>query len=83
MDRKIYVGLPDLEARKEILRIQMNSIPHEDAEVSPTIAVTSDKPQLSVDELANKTEGYSGAEIVALCREGLILTQLEPKSDVV
>ncbi|XP_064482187.1 ATPase family gene 2 protein homolog A-like [Ornithodoros turicata] len=55
LDSIIYVPLPDLETRKEILRINLNKRP-----------VDQD---VDLDELAQRTEGYSGAEVVAVCQE--------------
>ncbi|KAB8266798.1 P-loop containing nucleoside triphosphate hydrolase protein [Aspergillus minisclerotigenes] len=53
LDNILYIGPPDFEARKEILNIWCRkSIVH---------------PGVSLEELAWKTEGYSGAEIVSIC----------------
>ncbi len=48
-DKLLYVGVPNLEARKEILQIHLNGRP-----------LAKD---VGVEELAKKTEGYSGADI--------------------
>lgn len=56
-DYKIFVGLPDLEARKEILRIKFSGLRLEE--------------RLSMEEIARETEGYSGADLEALVREAL------------
>jgi transitional endoplasmic reticulum ATPase len=51
-DRLLYVPTPDLDARKEIFKIHIR-----------------DRPlgkDISVDELARRTEGYSGADIQAV-----------------
>lgn len=53
LDNILYVGLPDFEARKEILNIWFSK-----SVVNPEVELT---------ELASKTEGYSGAEIVSIC----------------
>lgn len=53
----IYIQPPDVKTRQEILQINLKRIPHED--------------DVSAADLAVKTSGYSGAEIAALCREGL------------
>ncbi len=55
IERHIYIPPPDREARKEIFRIHTKDMP-----------LTDD---VSIDELAEKTEGYSGADIEAVCRE--------------
>ncbi|PYH97772.1 AAA-domain-containing protein [Aspergillus ellipticus CBS 707.79] len=53
LDNILYIGPPDFEARKEILNIWFcKSVIH---------------PEVEVDILALKTEGYSGAEIVNIC----------------
>ncbi|PLN81178.1 AAA-domain-containing protein [Aspergillus taichungensis] len=53
LDNILYIGPPDFEARKEILNIWFSkSVIH---------------PEVGLDELASKTEGYSGAEIVSIC----------------
>lgn len=53
LDNILYIGPPDLEARKEILRIW----------ASKSVI----DPLANLDELAVLTEGYSGAEIVSIC----------------
>ncbi|KAL1914765.1 uncharacterized protein VTP21DRAFT_8023 [Calcarisporiella thermophila] len=63
IDRILYVGPPDLSSRHEILRIQLKRM-----------SVSSD---VSLDELAESTEGYSGAEVVALCQEAAMLAMEE------
>jgi AAA family ATPase len=53
LDNILYIGLPDLETRTEILKIWTSkSVVH---------------PEVDVNELAIKTEGYSGAEMVNIC----------------
>lgn len=51
-DKLLYVGVPDLVARKEILEIHLNGRP-----------LTKD---IGADELAKKMDGYSGADIQAV-----------------
>src|SRR5881296_184130 len=58
-DRLVYIPPPDLEARKAILRIH--------AKGKPLAA------DVNVDELASRTEDYTGAEIEAVCNEAAIL----------
>ncbi|KAE8384649.1 P-loop containing nucleoside triphosphate hydrolase protein [Aspergillus alliaceus] len=53
LDNLLYIGPPDFEARKEIFNIWCRkSVVH---------------PGVSLEELAGKTDGYSGAEIVSIC----------------
>ncbi|KAF9517268.1 hypothetical protein BS47DRAFT_1314561 [Hydnum rufescens UP504] len=60
LDRILYVGPPDLESRREILRIRTSKM-----------AVD---PDLSIEDLAWMTEGCSGAEIAAMCQEAALRT---------
>ncbi|MCD6369901.1 MAG: CDC48 family AAA ATPase, partial [Thermoplasmata archaeon] len=58
-DRLIYVPVPDKKAREEIFRIHLG-----------------DKPlaeDVKIEELAEKTEGYTGADIEAICNEATML----------
>lgn len=55
LDRIVYVPLPDLQTRKEIFKVITSRMP-----------VSS---EISVDRLAEETDGYSGAEIKAVCHE--------------
>ncbi|XP_004521824.1 spermatogenesis-associated protein 5 isoform X1 [Ceratitis capitata] len=57
-DRIVYVGLPNAEARQEIFRIKLLSMPLAD--------------DVLVDALVQRTEGYSGAEIQAVCQEAAL-----------
>lgn len=52
-DKLLYIPVPDLESRKEIFKIHLGGRPLAE--------------DVSTDELANKTEGYSGADIQAVC----------------
>ena len=57
-DRLIYVPPPDKEARKEIFKIH-----------------TKKKPlakDVDLDKLAEETEGYTGADIAAVCNEAVM-----------
>ena len=58
IDRIIYVPLPDTEARKEILKIHLAKTPLGNDVV--------------LQDLAERTEMFSGAEISALCREAAL-----------
>ena len=71
IDRKVFVGLPCVEEREAIASISFARIPIA-ADVSPM-------------QIAQGTEGYTGAEVVAVCkeaafaavRESLQATQIE------
>jgi transitional endoplasmic reticulum ATPase len=57
-DRLIYVPSPDFDSMKEIFKIHTRSMP-----------LSRD---IDLDELARKTQGYSGADVEAICREAAI-----------
>ncbi len=59
-DREIEIGVPDRNARKEILQIHTRNMP-----------VAKD---VNLDELADITHGYTGADIAALVREAAMAT---------
>ena len=59
-DREIEIGVPDRDARKEIMQIHTRNMP-----------LTSD---VNMDELANQTHGYTGADLAALAREAAMFT---------
>jgi transitional endoplasmic reticulum ATPase len=59
-DRLLFVPAPDVEARKEIFKIHTKNMP-------------LDK-DVSLDELSNMTDGFTGADIEGLCREAAMLS---------
>jgi transitional endoplasmic reticulum ATPase len=58
-DRLVLVPLPDLEARKEILKIHTKGKPLAE--------------DVNLDYLAKKMDDYTGAEIAAVCNEAVML----------
>ncbi|EDW04191.1 ATPase family protein 2 homolog [Drosophila grimshawi] len=58
IDRVCYVGLPEAEARREILGIKLRAMPLAE--------------DVLVERLVERTDGYSGAEIQAVCHEAAI-----------
>ena len=58
LDRIVYVKLPDAETRHEIFTIKLAKIPCAD--------------DVNINKLVDRTEGYSGAEIEALCKEAAL-----------
>ncbi|MBS7639186.1 MAG: CDC48 family AAA ATPase [Candidatus Bathyarchaeia archaeon] len=58
-DKLLYVPLPDLEARKEILKIHLRRKPLAE--------------DIDIDELAKRTEGYTGADLAAICNTAVML----------
>ncbi len=59
-DREIEIGVPNRNARKEILQIHTRNMPL--------------AKNVSIDELANITHGYTGADLYALAREAAMST---------
>lgn len=62
-DRVMMVGAPDEEARREIFKIHTRRTPLAD--------------DVDLGELARRTEGYSGADIAAVCKEAAMLALRE------
>lgn len=62
-DTTIYVGLPDIEARQDILRMETFTMPLGD--------------DVDTKALSEITDGYSGAEIVQLCMNARMATLRE------
>jgi len=56
-DRIILCPAPDKKTREEIFKVHTKGMPLED---------------VKIDELAEKTEGYAGADIESICREAAI-----------
>jgi transitional endoplasmic reticulum ATPase len=54
-DREIEIGIPNRDGRLEILQVHTRGIPLED--------------EVDLNQLANMTHGYTGADIAALCKE--------------
>lgn len=68
-DREIEVGIPDRDARKEILQIHTRPMPLSD--------------QISLDELAEVTHGFVGADLESLAKEAAMasLRRIFPEVD--
>ncbi|MEM2028643.1 MAG: CDC48 family AAA ATPase, partial [Candidatus Bathyarchaeia archaeon] len=58
-DKLLYVPLPDLEARKEILRIHLKKKPLAE--------------DVDIEDIAKRTEGYTGADLAAICNTAVML----------
>jgi transitional endoplasmic reticulum ATPase len=63
LDEKVYVGLPDLAARRKLLELNLKDIPLD--------------PDVDREALAERLDGYSGADIAYLCRKVAEQTFLE------
>ncbi|CAM9124614.1 unnamed protein product [Ectocarpus fasciculatus] len=66
LDRLVYVPPPDVLSRREILRLSLAKVPC--------------AGDVEHGVLARRTEGFSGAEVVALCREASICALEEDRS---
>ena len=62
-DRHVEVGLPDKKSREAIFKVHTKDMP-----------LASD---VDLEVLADKTEGFVGADIEAVCREAVMLTLRE------
>ena len=60
-DHIVYVGLPDTEDRSSILRLLLEKMKTGSADIEKL-----------GEWLANATDGYSGADLAALCREAAV-----------
>jgi katanin p60 ATPase-containing subunit A1 len=60
LEKRIYIPLPDTEGRKELFRINMR-----------TVELDSD---VNLDELAEKSAGYSGADVANVCRDASMMS---------
>jgi cell division protease FtsH len=67
-DRRISIPLPDLKDREEIIKIHMRGKPVD--------------PSVSVENLAKKTVGFSGADIENMLNEAAILTARESRESI-
>ncbi|QRG38440.1 hypothetical protein FDK38_002850 [Candidozyma auris] len=63
-DQEVEIGIPDAEARADILSKQLARIKPEKCNLSPD----------DISDIASKTHGYVGADLAALCREGVMKT---------
>ena len=60
-DRELRINPPDEDGRKEILQIHTRGMPLEKD--------VNSKEYVNFDEIANKTIGYTGADLEMLCKE--------------
>ena len=61
-DREIFIGPPDVGGRREILEIHTREMP------------LSDGAQKSLDDIAKRTHGFLGADLMELCRDAGLST---------
>ncbi len=71
LDKIIYMHLPDFEARKKILQVHSAKLP-----------MSTD---FSVDLIAKRTEGYSGADLANIVKEasGLVAREARTKNVII
>ncbi|XP_057454239.1 katanin p60 ATPase-containing subunit A1 [Lotus japonicus] len=55
LEKRIYIPLPNFESRKELIRINLKTV-----EVAPDV---------NIDEVARRTDGYSGDDLTNVCRD--------------
>ncbi|KAF7814322.1 katanin p60 ATPase-containing subunit A1 [Senna tora] len=55
LEKRIYIPLPNFESRKELIRINLKTV-----EVAPDV---------NIDDVARRTEGYSGDDLTNVCRD--------------
>ncbi|XP_069147665.1 katanin p60 ATPase-containing subunit A1-like [Solanum lycopersicum] len=55
LKKRIYIPLPDFKSRKELIKINLKSI---------KLA-----PGVNIDQVARRTEGYSGDDLTKVCRD--------------
>jgi transitional endoplasmic reticulum ATPase len=69
-DREIEIGVPNREGRKEILQIHTRNMPMTD--------------DVDLEEISEKTHGYVGADLHALCKESAmsVLRNVLPEIDL-
>ncbi len=68
-DRLLFVGPPDAAGRVEVLKVHTREMPLEGVDLA---------------EIAERTEGYVGSDLAALCREaGLVAIRENPKAQKV
>lgn len=58
-DREVEIGIPNADARLSILNIQMADMPH-------------NLTESDIEHISSITHGYVGADLSALCREGVM-----------
>ena len=69
-DRKIEIPLPDRKARREILEVHSKN------------KVFLDDKNETLDDIAKKTRGYSGAELANILNEAAIMTATKGKEGI-
>jgi len=63
-DTQIYVPLPDPEARLQLIRLALGKDPKAKKKLDIPLA-----PDVSLEWLVERTQGYAGADIKSICRQ--------------
>ncbi|CAL5210654.1 unnamed protein product [Lathyrus oleraceus] len=53
LEKRIYIPLPNFESRKELIRINLKTV----------------APDVNIDDVARRTDGYSGDDLTNVCRD--------------
>ncbi|XLR62152.1 hypothetical protein S83_012824 [Arachis hypogaea] len=53
LEKRIYIPLPNFESRKELIRINLKTV----------------APDVNIDDVARRTEGYSGDDLTNVCHD--------------
>lgn len=54
LEKRIYIPLPDLETRQQLLEINLREVPRAE--------------DVDLNSIATKLDGYSGSDITSVCR---------------
>lgn len=59
LEKRIYIPLPDFEARKELIKLLLKNIPVSD--------------DVNIEELVSLSEGFSGSDLQIACRDASMM----------
>lgn len=68
LDRHVHVPVPDVKSRRAVLNVHTEGVPLDDS--------------VDLDEIAERTDGFVGADIEALCREATMQATRELVKDL-
>ena len=67
-DRRVVIGMPDLNERKEVIKIHMKGKPF--------------AKEVDIDRIARRTVGFSGADLANMLNEAAILAAREDRKEI-